>query len=209
MIGSSPSVAVYFGCYSSSKSYLTKLLPARLSLVAVAVSAAFGNTVASVLRVPYEVIKQRLQADLHKSTLEAIIYISKTEGIVGLFGGGKLASQMLRDIPYAIATLLTYEILQKLVASRNENTKMKDAFCGALAGGIGAAVTNPMDVVKTRMMVGSEYTSILVAMKRISSEEGLYAFWKGLGPRLMHKIPANGLFFLFYETFKKILVTSG
>jgi solute carrier family 25 S-adenosylmethionine transporter 26 len=202
VFGSSPSVALYFGCYSSAKNHLSKVLPESMNLVAVAVSAAFGNTVASVLRVPYEVVKQRLQAGLHQSTWEAIIHISKTEGLVGLFAGGKLASQMLRDIPYAIATLLSYEILQKNIANRFQSKKMKDAVCGLLAGGLGAAVTNPMDVIKTRMMVSDEYGSILVAIKRMTDEEGLQAFSKGLGPRLMHKIPANGIFFLVYETFK-------
>ena len=54
MFGSSPSVAVYFGIYSTAKSHLTRVLPPNLSLLAVAISAALGNTIACVVRVPYE-----------------------------------------------------------------------------------------------------------------------------------------------------------
>jgi Mitochondrial carrier protein len=55
VLGSSPSVAVYFGVYSSLKKHLTPLFPPSCRLIAVALSAAIGNTFASVLRVPYEV----------------------------------------------------------------------------------------------------------------------------------------------------------
>jgi Mitochondrial carrier protein len=133
----------------------------------------------------------------------------REDGVRGLLGNGRLASQMLRDVPYAIATLLSYEILQGYVSKKFKGKKVKDALCGALAGGFGAFVTTPFDLIKTRMMMGGEYTSILNAVGRISKEEGLSAFMIGMGPRLMHKIPANGVFFLFYETFKSLLgVTS-
>lgn len=47
VLGSSPSVAVYFGVYSTAKTHLTRLLPDKYKLVAVSVAAALGNTVAS------------------------------------------------------------------------------------------------------------------------------------------------------------------
>ena len=58
IVGSSPSVAIYFGMYTSVKAVLTerhlKKFP-RYKLLVVAVSAAIGNSVASIFRVPYEV----------------------------------------------------------------------------------------------------------------------------------------------------------
>eukprot|EP00620_Florenciella_sp_RCC1587_P022714 CAMPEP_0182558904 /NCGR_PEP_ID=MMETSP1324-20130603/2227_1 /TAXON_ID=236786 /ORGANISM="Florenciella sp., Strain RCC1587" /LENGTH=42 /DNA_ID= /DNA_START= /DNA_END= /DNA_ORIENTATION= len=36
-------------------------------------------------------------------------------------------------------------------------------------------------------------------------EEGLGAFMKGVVPRLLHKMPANSIFFLTYEAFRKLL----
>jgi solute carrier family 25 S-adenosylmethionine transporter 26 len=229
VIGSSPSVAVYFGVYSSCKRRLTKMFPPNMHILAIALSATIGNTLASFLRVPYEVIKQRIQNNQHSSTWEALQYSFKTEGAFGLFSKGKLASQILRDVPYAIVTLVSYEILQKVFQnieiqkqikyekeknSKNKDTKvvveqgnrkLKDAFCGALAGGLGSFATTPMDVVKTRMMTGLEYNSIMDATVRIFKEEGIMTFFVGTTPRLMHKIPANGLFFLCYEMFRQML----
>lgn len=111
---------------------------------------------------------------------------------------------------------MSYEWLQRYFSTRYTNNRedevltssqkgIKNAICGALAGGIGSFLTTPMDVVKTRMMTSTEYKSVLDAILRISREEGLLAFFSGTTPRLMHKIPANGLFFLSYEVLKTAL----
>ena len=238
IVGSTPSVAVYFGVYSSVKNRLVEIFPSEFKLVAVALSAAIGNTFASVLRVPYEVLKQRIQMGRHQSAWEAVVYSCKNDGLLGLFDNGKLSSQILRDIPYAIVTLVSYEILQSFVAQllkQNEkrlnstdeielnqksnseirsanngpSKKLRDALCGSIAGGLGSFVTTPMDVVKTRMMTGSQFSSVGEAFYRILKEEGILNFFTGVGPRLMHKIPANGLFFLCYEAFKTFLQVEG
>ena len=64
ILGSSPSGAVYFGVYTSVKAHITKYFSPQYKLVAVAISAAIGNTFASVLRAPYEVLKQRIQTGM-------------------------------------------------------------------------------------------------------------------------------------------------
>jgi len=258
VLGSSPSVALYFGVYSSVKTHLTKLLPPDASqisrLLAVAVAASCGNTVASVLRAPYEVLKQRIQAGEHSSTLEAIRHSWRADGPLGLLTKGKLSSQIFRDVPYAIVTLVTYEVMQGLVkraiVAREREARLKvkegssgassnrirevrkkalaerntfswqllldklggdrgamDAFCGAAAGGLGSLLTTPMDVIKTRMMTGASgrYKSVLDAVRVMYREEGLGCFVIGTLPRLAHKVPANGLFFLCYEAFRSFL----
>lgn len=55
IIGSAPSAACYYSIYSSAKRHLTPLFPPQLRLLAVALAAVIGNTIASVLRAPYEV----------------------------------------------------------------------------------------------------------------------------------------------------------
>jgi len=163
-------------------------------------------------------MKQRLQAGVHASLWEAMRHSFKTEGLLGIYGGGRLISQIVRDVPYAIITLMAYEILQsiatKLLTSYLEKSNRviqggtkgaKDAICGAMAGGVSSYLTCPMDVIKTRMMTTSDYSSIINAFIRISKEEGPSTFFAGATPRLMHKIPANGLFFLSYEFFKTLL----
>ena len=40
-------------------------------------------------------------------------------------------------------------------------------------------------------------------------EGGTAAFLRGSVPRLMHKVPANCFFFLFYEMFRRLLNADG
>lgn len=168
----------------------------------------------------------------------ALQFSLKNEGPLGMFSSGKLSSQIIRDVPYAILTLLSYEIIQGYLHARGKRTqseaatdsqsssstaasspavkaalsqKWQDALAGSIAGGIGSFLTNPMDVVKTRLMTtaaapeGAVAGSVVGTVTSIIRDEGLPTFFIGSIPRLMHKIPANGLFFLCYEAFKAML----
>lgn len=133
--------------------HTSEALPPGLgwSLLGVAASAAIGNTVASVFRVPYEVVKQRLQAGMYASTGQALRTIYQEGGMAAFFGRGGVASQILRDVPYAIVTLLTYESLRRARAEMRKgapSSPFEDSMIGALAGGFGSLISNPMDVVK-------------------------------------------------------------
>jgi len=215
VIGSMPGVALYFGVYSYCKS---RLLAGGSNnghkQLKIAVSAAIGNSVASFSRVPYEVLKQQLQTSKYDSTWQALQSIVASEQRWSLvFPKGGVAIQMLRDVPYAVVCLLLYETLQAAVqkhynASSDERRRKLLDFCvGGVAGGMGSWVTNPIDVVKTRLQTNSAAYggSVLQCTSEIWSEGGPSAFLRGSVPRLAHKVPANALFFLFYEIFKRVL----
>jgi len=56
-----------------------------------------------------------------------------------------------------MVTLLTYEALHRLNRHLNRGIRrtspLQDSIIGGVAGGVGTLVSNPMDVVKTRVMV--------------------------------------------------------
>lgn len=65
-----------------------------------------------------------------------------------------------------------------------------------------------MDVIKTRLQTAGESSyggSITKCAAAVLEEGGPTAFLRGSVPRLMHKIPANGCFFVFYEFFRRVL----
>mmetsp|Transcript_7470 Transcript_7470/g.11166 ORF Transcript_7470/g.11166 Transcript_7470/m.11166 type:complete len:326 (+) Transcript_7470:77-1054(+) len=212
LVGSMPSVAIYFGMYQYSRRTLREKTKLSQPLC-VALSAGFGNFIASFFRVPYEIIKQRLQAGMYPTTAVAIRSMYESGGIGSFFGSQSIAVQLSRDIPYAIVTLMTYEYLQSLIAKKNKGkedpSKMshfETLVVGAIAGGLGTLATNPMDVVKTRMMTSPEvYRGMWNTAELTLKKDGAGAFMRGSTPRLMHKIPANGLFFVSYEVFRAVL----
>jgi len=173
-----------------------------------------GNTVASFSRVPYEVVKQSLQTGQYSSTFKAMSTMWKEGGMRSFFPLGGVSIQMVRDIPYAIFTLVTYEyikdnwVLKKSVDDPN-NRWARDMIAGAAAGGVGSYLTSPLDVIKTRLQTPGQSSiyggSISTCAAAVMEEGGYTAFLRGSVPRLMHKIPANGCFFVFYEFFRRVL----
>lgn len=217
-VGAMPSVGLYFGVYSYSKEKLKPFLKrvmkptnerteAMMHTISIAMAAGIGNTIASFSRVPYEVVKQKLQTAEYSSTIGAMTNMYQTAGLRGFFPVGGVTIQMIRDIPYAIVTLLTYECLRDHWVNKREKASWRDMVAGATAGGVGSYATNPMDVIKTRLQVDSSLYngSVWNCMKATYVEGGSAAFLRGSVPRLMHKIPANGAFFVFYELFRRVL----
>jgi len=233
-LGSVPSVGLYFGIYSYSKSVLSSSrgFENKPKWMTIAVSAALGNTVASFARVPFEVVKQRLQTQSSGTTISTLTTLrSMLREPKSLFPLGGVSSQMARDVPYAICTLLTYEYLRDVWVTSNTNSNSnnnhnneqqsqsqpqpqpqaswRDGVAGAAAGGFGSWVTNPLDVIKTRMQTQTssqgEYAGVLDCARQTYHNEGPTAFLKGSVPRLIHKVPANAIFFISYEFFKRLL----
>ena len=55
---------------------------------------------------------------------------------------------------------------------------------GSVAGAVAAAVTTPLDVLKTRMMLAREKQPMVSMLRSIMRESGPRAFFAGLGPRV-------------------------
>ncbi|KAL7581228.1 hypothetical protein ACA910_006007 [Epithemia clementina (nom. ined.)] len=211
VVGSIPGVALYFGLYQFFKEKFSQTeWGAEHRTVSIALAAAIGNTVASAARTPYEVLKQKLQMGTY-SSFGAAARAVLAHPVDSLFPKGGVLIQIARDVPYAVVTLLVYETLQEAFRSRilsDEKKKKWDFMIGGFAGGVGSWVTNPMDVLKTRLQTDSANVyggSILQCAGMVWKEGGAPAFLRGSVPRLMHKVPANCFFFLFYEMFRRVL----
>ena len=82
---------------------------------------------------------------------------------------------------------------------------------GAGAGAVAAAVTTPLDVVKTMLQTrGTSHDpeirnvrGITDAFKVIWARDGLKGFSRGLSPRVMTNVPSSALCWLSYEFFSE------
>lgn len=108
---------------------------------------------------------------------------------------------MIRDVPYAVVTLLLYESLQTWF----RGTSQKDFVLGGVAGGVGSFVTSPADVIKTKIQTVDDAGSMWAVTRDVWTTSGVAGFFRGSVPRLVHKVPANAFFFFFYEFFKQVL----
>ncbi|GFP83269.1 S-adenosylmethionine carrier 1 chloroplastic/mitochondrial [Phtheirospermum japonicum] len=178
-----PASAVFVGVYEPAKQKLIRSLPENLSAVAHLTAGVLGGFAASCIRVPTEVVKQRMQTGQFASAPDAVRLIVSKEGFKGLYAG--YGSFLLRDLPFDAIQFCIYEQLRigyKLAAKRDLNAP-ENAVIGAFAGALTGAITTPLDVIKTRLMVqgisprvlwigigGSIFFGVLESTKQLLAE---------------------------------------
>nr|CAD1843791.1 unnamed protein product [Ananas comosus var. bracteatus] len=234
-----PASAVFVGIYEPTKQKLLEIFPEKFSAVAhlkgfvymLSYSCriliygsnidcrAIGGAAASLIRVPTEVVKQRMQTGQFSSAPDAVRLILAKEGFKGLYAG--YSSFLLRDLPFDAIQFCLYEQLRigYKIAAKRELNDPENAVIGAVAGksvvllsapktAITGAITTPLDVMKTRLMVqgrANQYNGLLSCAQTILREEGPAAFLKGVGPRVLWIGIGGSIFFGVLERTKLLL----
>lgn len=134
----------------------------------------------------------------------------RLEGIRGFYRGFGIT--IAREIPFTSIQFPLYEWLKRQLSTgyldgRRPNSA-EAAVCGMIAGGTAAALTTPLDVVKTRVMLEARtsaadgkpapspsITSFPPRFLGILRNEGPAALFSGWVPRTLH-ISAGGAVFL-------------
>lgn len=206
--------SLFFLSYESSKKYLQPVANKYIENESAShgivhmISASIGEIAACTVRVPAEVIKQRAQASQYPSSMKAFKAILANESGEGVFKGlyRGWGTTIMREIPFTVIQFPLYEYMKRTRAQQLQAESVslgEGAVCGSIAGGIAAALTTPLDVIKTRLMLNKGSIKVLPLIKKIIQEEGYSAFLKGIGPRTMW-ISAGGAIFLgTYEVAKK------
>ena len=194
LVSSAPASAVFFTTYDWLKtSDHFKSWTATFPTVGYAMAAGLADIPAAFMRVPCEVVKQRSQATVSKSSSWLVArQVVRTEGWRALFNG--LTATLMRDIPFSFVQFPIYEGLKQRYSRRNGHVDCPAAIAagfGAFSGGIAAAVTCPLDVLKTRRMLGDSSSSL----RSIAETEGVASLFRGVVPRMVW-ISAGGLVWL-------------
>ena len=192
-LAAAPSAAIFFGTYEYMKRKV-----GHDGVMNQGGAAAVAEVASCLFKVPFEVVKQRLQASVTssvESSSSVLRSIIKSEGVRGCYSG--FSATVLREIPFGFIQMPVYEFLKrKVVSSRNSPLSGIEAcLCGAIAGGVAAAVTCPIDVWKTRLMLGNRKTSII----SIAKTEGIGSLFSGIVPRVVWISVGGSMFFGVYE----------
>ncbi|KAL9050330.1 MAG: hypothetical protein Q9206_005130, partial [Seirophora lacunosa] len=161
-LGSFPGTLIFFGCYEYSKRHL---IDAGVhNSLAYLTSGFIADLAASVVYVPSEVLKTRLQLQgrynnpffrsgyNYRSTLHAARTIIKEEGFAALFYGYR--ATLFRDLPFSALQFAFYEQEQQwakqYVGGKDIGLGL-EILTATTAGGLAGVITCPLDVVKTRI----------------------------------------------------------
>lgn len=151
-------------------------------------AATIAGSLDIVIKCPFERVKTALQGDKRLSMMGLFRQTIAMSGVRGLWQG--LGATLARDVPYLVLKWLTYVQMQSLLMTAFFlNGNAANLIAGAVAGGVAATAVTPADVIKTRLQVVSkEKGATAMGIGRDLAAEGVSAFFRGIGPRLL-RIP--------------------
>ncbi|XP_031428485.1 kidney mitochondrial carrier protein 1 isoform X1 [Clupea harengus] len=172
-----------------------------------------SGVLSSSLANPTDVLKIRMQAQgalMQGSMMANFMNIYQTEGTRGLWRGVIPTAQ--RAAIVVGVELPVYDITKKhLIGSGVMDDSILTHFISSFTCGLaGALASNPVDVVRTRMMnqrvlSGNPlYKGTLDGVRQTWRGEGFFALYKGFWPNWLRLGPWNIIFFITYEQLKKL-----
>jgi len=210
--------SIKFATYEALKKYTKKNVKEEYYGAALFGCAAAAFIASSFVLVPGELIKQRLQNGDYTSLANGISTIFKNEGCGGFYTG--YAAVCFRDVPYTMLELGLYDNLKsaylffknrsnKKGGKSYEITQADEIVCAALTGGITGYVTNPLDSIKTKIVLdGSMYSGFMDCFRQSVAAGGVGSLFNGGAARVSWLMPFTAIYLPIYETLKRSFASS-
>ena len=222
LVMSVPLTVIYYTAYDKLK-FMLGFRPDATNLAAVSapmVAGCVARTLSVTVISPLELIRTKLQSreNYRYSELFPIIRNAvKQEGILSLWRG--LSAMLLRDVPFSMVYWLGFEQFKVFLLRRMEYSLVVPFLAGSVSGAIAAALTTPLDVVKTHMQVelgetvataGKTFSlgtgSMFQVMQKIVIQHGYKGLFAGFVPRCVKVAPACAIMITSYEMCKEYFV---
>lgn len=146
--GCIPAHAAYFSVFESSK----VILGADKEGHHPAKAAICGSLAAlshDMFMTPFDLVKQRMQLGFYKNVADCVQTIVRAEGVRALYVS--MPTTLMMNIPYGFVMVPVNESARKLLNPSDKYNVSASMAAGCIAGGVAGAVTNPLDVIKTRL----------------------------------------------------------
>ncbi|KAI7855127.1 mitochondrial carrier domain-containing protein [Circinella umbellata] len=215
-----PGTAIYFTTLSEIRNAIVVSRPtwqpvlSRVTGISYKKQENYENLVAGItargavgyILMPFTVLKVRYESNMYNygSMLEAFRSVIKYDGIRGLFAG--YGATFIRDAPFAGIYLFFYEHWKTMANGWKSQYNVPVANvavnlgAGFLAGTTATCITQPFDMMKTRMQLDPHiYPNILATARRVFLEDGIKGFFDGLSLRLARKPLSSAISWAIYE----------
>lgn len=147
------------------------------------------------------VIKQRMQVhgSLHPTILSCARTVFRNEGLSAFYVS--YPTTLTMTVPFTAAQFTAYESLSRFMNPSEKYDPMTHCVAGGLAGGVAAAVTTPLDVIKTLLQTRGTASDLEIrrakglveAARIIKMRDGWGGFFRGLRPRIVTTMPSTAI----------------
>lgn len=216
LAGSTASWGLYFYLYDWTKTLFPTNAYGNLSSGNYFVASSAAAVVTVLFTNPLWMIKTRLcmqkpgELSNYNGLIDAFMRISREEGIRGLYRG---LIPGLFGVSHGAIQFVAYEQLKNFhkrtqreaeALSRKPNS-FEYLLMSSTSKTIAMLVTYPYQVVRSRLQVRVvyegkfSYKGVFDVIKRTASQEGLWAFYRGIIPSTIRVLPGTCITFLVYE----------
>ncbi|AMD19128.1 HBR227Cp [Eremothecium sinecaudum] len=214
ILGAGPAHAVYFATYEVCKAHLIDPEDVHTHQpLKTAVSGMVATIAADALMNPFDTIKQRLQLHPNDSMFRCAVRIYQNEGLAAFHYS--YPTTLAMNIPFAAINFVIYESTTKFLNPQNTYSPWIHCLCGGISGATCAAITTPLDCIKTVLQVrGSDVVDKQIfrdantfkkAASAIYQTYRWKGFFRGLKPRVISNMPATAISWTSYEFAKHFL----
>lgn len=165
---------------------------------------------------PFDVIKQRMQ--LHGSNYRSLVdcarQVFRNEGFRAFYVS--YPTTLTMTVPFTALQFTAYESITKVMQKRRQLAYDPLTHCtaGGLAGGIAAAATTPLDVIKTLLQTRGSANDpeirncrgLWPAASIIWQREGFNGFFRGMKARVVTAAPSTAICWSAYELAKAYFI---
>jgi len=221
-VGCIPAHVGLFCTYEFAKVRLMDPRVAEHQPVQAAACGALATIVHDMIITPTDVVKQRLQLGRYSGIADCVVSMWRHEGPLAFYRS--LPTTLIAECPFHGVLVASNESLKVLLGLEKRGDVQSDSrvpvamhfVSTGLSGMFAAVVTQPLDVVKTRLQTQSvaagaegevvvRYSGMVSTARLIWREEGVAGLFRGTVPRLVFAAPSAAMCWGTYEVMKRLL----
>ncbi|KAF8569481.1 hypothetical protein P879_06893 [Paragonimus westermani] len=197
-----------FGMYETYK----QRKGSQMSFVESGVVASVSGFCGGIVGNPADMINVRMQNDMkipaaerrnYKHAIDGLVQVIRKEGTVTLFNGVSMTATRAAFMTFGQLAFYDKFKIMLLQTGYFEDKPVTHMLASASAAGVATCITQPFDVMKTRLMNAppGKYSGLMSCGMDIAVT-GPLGFFKGLVPAFIRLAPHTVLTFVFLEQLK-------